>query len=123
MDGILARKYNMHTEFGAILDATVDVLSIVTTIFVLYLRYYYNNPLFLYILSSSLLMYLFITTIKVKNNGKSGIKLKSWERMLTYIPINLSYNTFLVHLFDPGLGYCIFMFSIYYTLFIKPAYL
>jgi phosphatidylglycerophosphate synthase len=94
MDGILARKYNMHTEFGAILDATGDVLSIVATIFVLYLKYYYNNPLFLYILSSSLLMYLFITTIKVKNNSKSGIKLKSWERMLTYIPINLSYNTF-----------------------------
>lgn len=117
LDGIVARKYKMHSYIGSILDSVVDALTVKITFIVLYVKYYQDNPLHLSIFSFSLLLYLLVTVIKLKQNKKNTLKI--WEKILVNIPINFNKNIYIFQFVDPGLAYLIFMFCIYYTLFIK----
>jgi len=80
LDGIIARKYDMASELGAKLDVFVDIFTCFTTLCILYLQYYINNPKLYYIGISIFVAHYFLMIIKLRNN-KSNYK--PWEKVMS----------------------------------------
>tara|TARA_Y100000590_G_scaffold450492_1_gene590256 strand:+ start:296 stop:907 length:612 start_codon:yes stop_codon:yes gene_type:complete len=118
LDGIIARKYNMSTEFGAHLDGIVDAITLITTIGVLYFKYYRNNPKPFYIIIFIFIIHYGLMIIKLRNNKNNKKNGKPWEKAIAYLPINFKSNC-LINSIDPGSAYMIFLFNLYYALFIN----
>jgi phosphatidylglycerophosphate synthase len=118
LDGIIARKYNMCSEFGAHLDGIVDAITLNTTLGVLYFKYYINNPKPFYIIIFIFIIHYGLMIIKLRNNKTNNKNSKPWEKAIAYLPINFKSNC-LINNIDPGSAYIIFLYNLYYALFIN----
>ena len=126
LDGSLARKYNLKSEFGAIYDMFIDIISTIILISILYLKFYKNNKLI--INSFIIILILYLISFYIKLQCFNGLNLKFWEREIKKINIfNINssskiceYNN-IFKLNDAGLTYVIIMSILYYTLFIHKT--
>ena len=117
LDGIVARKYDMKSDFGAFLDAFVDVSTMVVTFIVLLLKYYNNNTSEYIILLSIIGISYFIMGIKLNADSDNINNIKPWEKKLACIPVNIQSNS-LINAIDPGFIYLVILCGLYYGLFI-----
>tara|TARA_Y100000590_G_scaffold470626_1_gene667073 strand:- start:3976 stop:4536 length:561 start_codon:yes stop_codon:yes gene_type:complete len=104
MDGQLARKYNLGSQFGAYYDSFVDILTTFLICWTLYKYYNKKNTILLVLLIC--LIFFIISLKKVKNKKK----LKFWEKMIynKSLSINLNKNKLFhnfLNIFDPGICY------------------
>ena len=83
IDGLIARKYNMQSKFGAVFDKIVDYISILTTLVILLLKYYNNNLVEYSIFYLLYLLVCFGIGIKRKTN-KDINNGYFWKIILTY---------------------------------------
>jgi phosphatidylglycerophosphate synthase len=116
LDGIIARKYNMKTIFGAYLDSIVDAATLSPTIILLYFNYYNHHRLQYFTIIGIFVIHYLLLSIKIKNKKAKNKNVKPWENWFSYIPINIKSN-FMIDSLDPGLSYIIYLYTLYNGLF------
>ena len=120
IDGQLARNYNMKSKFGAIYDASVDNVTIIAMIIVLFMRHYVKNRVPYYIILLLIPILLFIQILKTKCLKRKEMKI--WEEnILDNANINVDKkeckNMRLIKLYDEGLNYVVIVLALIYTLY------
>jgi phosphatidylglycerophosphate synthase len=94
LDGYIARKYNMVTEFGDWYDHVTDLIGFIS---LLVLLYYTNNNIIVIIpliILSMLSMIQMNNQEKISNSSKSTT-LDSMNGIIKYIPtINIKYSRY-----------------------------
>ena len=120
IDGQLARNYNMKSKFGAIYDASVDNVTIIAMIIVLFMRHYVKNRVPYYIILLLIPILLFIQILKTKCLKRKEMKI--WEEnILDNANINIDKkeckNMRLIKLYDEGLNYVVIVLALIYTLY------
>ena len=113
----------MKTDFGTKYDVSVDMLTGIILIYLLYTNFYKNYPFKLIVFILILLLQLILFSLKL-NCIDSDRKLKLWEKGIKYIvnKIGLTCNKnlkYFLDMFDPGMNYLVFTLFLCYTLFIK----
>lgn len=112
MDGQLARKYDMKTEFGGLYDSIVDITTHILLFLILYIKYNKIETLILFILH--ILIFLLLSLKKVKNKNDT----KFWEKILNNIFNKNNTDLYITKYLDPGLAYFITLLYIIYLLWI-----
>ena len=118
IDGELARTYDMKSYFGAIYDVSVDVITILLIVLVLFKIYYVKNrnPLFIMLLFVPI---LFI--IQILKTNCFNTTLKVWEiNLIKKIKIiNVKYCNYLtvIKKYDEGFNYLFITLCLIYTLY------
>jgi phosphatidylglycerophosphate synthase len=115
LDGLMARKYDMKSEFGAHLDYIVDVSTTLATLSVLFLRYYKDEKRTFALFLGIIVLLHIGQTIKLKNTTGQTSNLKPWEKILHSLPIEAKTNVF-VNAIDPGMSYVTLLSMILYAL-------
>ena len=115
LDGIVARKYNMQTPFGAILDGSVDCFTFFNTAFVLFWKYHYYDITPIVVSFFSFLGYFTLLTIKLRNS--KDYQPKPWEKVLSIIPLSYKSN-FIIDAMDPGVSYLLLLSIVYYSVYV-----
>jgi phosphatidylglycerophosphate synthase len=114
LDGIVARKYNMQTPLGAILDGSVDCFTFLNTAFVLIWKYHYYDITPIVVSFFCFLGYFALLTIKLRN--AKYYQPKPWEKFLSIIPVSYKSN-FIIDAMDPGVSYLLLLSIVYYSLY------
>ena len=114
LDGLMARKYNMKSEFGAHYDYIVDVFTTLILLLTLYFRYY-NTAKFKFMLLLVTLAAVQVALV-MKVRHKQPENPKPWEKWIMKIPVDTESN--IVQHVDPGLTYVVKLIGIYYALFV-----
>ena len=115
LDGAMARKYDMKSEFGSYYDVVVDNLTSVLIVIILLTRYLKSHKKIIIMLFIVELLILFLIMIKLSCNKEKGLKF--WEKMIRN---NTSSSKLCKYKFinyvDPGIIY--FVYSIFLTIII-----
>jgi hypothetical protein len=114
MDGELARKYNMKSNFGALYDSIVDITTHILIFSILYMKYNKKETFILTIIN--ILIILLLSLKKVKNNDET----KFWEKILNNIFNRNNNNLIFCNYLDPGFNYFITLLYLIYLLWVLP---
>lgn len=115
LDGFIARNHNMKSEFGAIYDPLVDVVTHTILFIVLKISYYKKNKMIWLFFVIYLLITFFIT---IKADKKDYNKLKIWEK--SFFKLYESFGIKKVNningfVIGPGFMYSFFILILIYT--------
>ena len=116
LDGLMARKYNMTSEFGAHYDYIVDISTTLATLVTLYLQYYSKEKRQFVLLIGTLVILHMMLAIKLRNSPPEN--LKPWEKLLQNVPIDAQSS--IVTIVDPGMTYVVLLVGVFYALFLQP---
>lgn len=117
LDGIVARKYNMKSEYGAKFDEKVDRLTLGLTA-VIMIKKYYNNNIFDFLLFFLAILFSYLTVLlKRKIKSTDNKKPENFIEKIVCIINGLKLDKF-INLIDDGFIYLLVTACIYYGMFI-----
>ncbi len=73
LDGKIARKYNLITDFGKFMDPLADKLLVITTMLGLLVRYEYIRPVYVWALFIVILREFAVTSLRMVASNKAGL--------------------------------------------------
>lgn len=73
LDGKIARKYNLITDFGKFLDPLADKFMAFATMLTIVAKYDYIRPVFLWVVAIVMFRELAVTSMRLVVNNNSGI--------------------------------------------------
>ena len=85
LDGKIARKYNLVTDFGKFIDPLADKFMVFGALIAMLTAYDYIAPLFVWVSAVVMLRELAITSLRLVVAGKSGIVIAAnwWGKVKT----------------------------------------
>lgn len=85
LDGKIARKYNLVTDFGKFIDPLADKFMVFGALIAILTAYSYIAPLFVWVSAIVMLRELAITSLRLVVAGKSGIVIAAswWGKIKT----------------------------------------
>ncbi len=73
LDGKIARKYNLVTDFGKFIDPLADKFMVFGALLVMVMQYTYISEIFVWVAAVVMLRELGVTSLRLVVAGKSGI--------------------------------------------------
>ena len=89
LDGKIARKYNLVTDFGKFIDPLADKFMVFGALIAILTSYTYLSELFVWVSAIVMLRELAITSLRLVVSGKSGIVIAAswWGKIKTVTQI------------------------------------